>query len=89
MPRAKAHIIAKVTTIRRCNDIVIERIWTPHTTVSQQGEQVTKRHSHCNDVEIQRIGTSHTTVRQQTEQVRIVAGQRTTQNDCGIRRKIV
>ena len=43
----------------------------------------------CNDVEIERIGTSHTTVSQQAEQVRIVTGQRTTQKDDGIRRKIV
>jgi len=36
------------------NDIEIEPIGTPHTTVSQQAEQVTTRHSRCNDVEIER-----------------------------------
>ena len=70
-------------------DVEIERIGTPHTTVSQQVEQVTTRHSRCNDVEIERIGMPHTTVSQQAEQVRIVTGQRTTQKDDGIRRKIV
>ena len=43
------------------NDVEIERIGTPHSTVSQQAEQVTTRHSRCNDVKIERIGTSHTT----------------------------
>jgi len=71
------------------SDIEIERIGTPHTTVSQQAEQVTTRHSRCNDVKIERIGTSHTTVSQQAEQVRIVTAQRTTQKDDLSRRKIV
>jgi hypothetical protein len=56
-------------------DVKIERIGTPHTTVSQQAEQVTTRHSRCNDVKIERIGTPHTTVSQQAEQVRVVTGQ--------------
>jgi len=64
----------KVTTRHRCNDVKTECIWTPHTTVSHQTEQVTTRHSFCNDVDIERIGTSHTTVSQKAEQVRIVTG---------------
>jgi hypothetical protein len=71
------------------NDVENERIGTPHTTVSQQAEQVTIRHSRCNDIEIEHIGKPHATVCQQTEQVRIVTGQRTTQKDDAIRRKIV
>ena len=67
-------------------DVEIERTVTPHTTVSQQAEQVTTRHNRCNDVEIERIGT---TISQQAEQVRIVTGQRTTQKDDRSRRKIV
>jgi len=43
------------------NGVEIELIGTPHTTVSQQAEQVTTRHSCCNDVNIEHIGTSHTT----------------------------
>jgi hypothetical protein len=43
----------------------------------------------ANDVEIDRIGTSHTTVSQQAEQLRIVTGQRATQNDDQSPRKIV
>jgi len=70
-------------------DVEIERIGTPHTTVSQQAEQVTTSHSRCNDVEIERIGTPHTTVSQQAEQVRIDTGQRATQRDDRSRRKIV
>jgi hypothetical protein len=62
-------------------DVEIERIGTPHTTVSEQAEQVTTRHSHCNDVENERIGTPHTTVSQQAELVRIDTGQRATQKD--------
>jgi len=44
------------------NYVEIERIRTPHTTVSQHAEQVTTRHSRCHDVGIQRIGRSLTTV---------------------------
>jgi hypothetical protein len=43
------------------NDVEMECIGTPHTTVSQHAERVTTRHSHCKDVEIWRIGTSHMT----------------------------
>jgi hypothetical protein len=57
------------------NDVEIECIGMPHTTVSQQAEQVTTKHSRCNDVEIECIGTPHTTVSQQAEQVRVVTGQ--------------
>jgi len=71
------------------NDVEIECIGTPHSTVSEQAEQVTMRHSRCNDVKIERIGTSHTTVRQQAEQVRIDTGQRATQKEDRSRRKIV
>jgi len=71
------------------NDVEIERIGTPHSTVSQQAEQVTTRHSRSNDVKIERIGTSHTTVSQQAEQVRIDTGERATQKDDRSRRKIV
>ena len=71
------------------NDVEIERIATPHLTVTQQAEQVTMRHSHCNDLKIECIGTSHTTVSQQAEHVRIDTGQRATQKDDRSRRKIV
>ena len=81
--------LPKVTMRRRCNDVKIERIGIPHTTVSQQAEQFTTRHSHCKDVDIEHIGASHTTVSQQAEQVRIVAGQRATQKDDRSRRKLV
>jgi hypothetical protein len=57
------------------NHVEIECIGTPHTTVSQQAEQVTTSHRRCNDIEIERIGTPHMTVRQQAEQVRVVTGQ--------------
>jgi len=55
-----SHHCPKSTRGAVANDVEIERIGTPHTTVSQQAEQVTTRHSRCNDVEIERIGTSHT-----------------------------
>jgi len=71
------------------NNVEIERIGTPHSTVSQQAEPVTTGHSPCNDVKIERIGTSHTTVSQQAEQVRIDTGQRATQKDDRSRRKLV
>jgi hypothetical protein len=48
-------------------DDYIESFGTPHTTVSQQAEHVTMRHSHCNDVEIERIWMSLTTASQQAE----------------------
>jgi len=70
-------------------DVDIERIGMPHTTVRQQVEQVTTRHSRCNDVYIEHIGTSHMTVHQQAEQVRIATAQRATQKDDRSRRKIV
>jgi len=57
------------------NDVEIECIGTPHTTVSQQAEPVTTRHSRCNVVEIEHIWTPHATVSQRTEQVRVVTGQ--------------
>jgi len=53
--------LPKVATRRCFNDIVIESIGTPHTTVSHQAEHVMTRHSRYNDVEIEHIGTSHTT----------------------------
>jgi hypothetical protein len=81
--------LPKVTTTRRCNDVDIDSIGTPHTTESQQEEQVTTSHSRCNDVEIERIGTPHETVSQQAEQVRIDTGERATQRDDRSRRKIV
>jgi hypothetical protein len=71
------------------NDVEIERIGMPHSTVSQQAEQVTTRHSRCNDVEIERIAMSHTTEGQQAKQVRIDTGQRAMQNDHRSPRKIV
>jgi len=71
------------------NDVKIERIGTPHMTVSQQVEQVTMRHSHCNDVEIERIGTPHTTVSQQAVQINIDTGQWAMQKDERSRRNIV
>jgi len=89
MPGAKAHIIAKVTTRRHCNDVQIKRIGTPHRTGSEQAEQVTTRHSRCSHVEIEHIGTSHTTVSQRADQVREVTRHQTTQKDDRIRQKIV
>ena len=71
------------------NDIEIERIGTPHSSVSQQAEQVMTMHSRCNDTKSERIGTSHTTVSQQAEQVRIDTGQRVTQKYDRSQRKIV
>jgi len=81
--------LPNVTTRRCCNDVEIERIGTPHTTVSQHAEQVKTRGSRCNDVEIERIGTPHATVSQQGEQVRVFIGQRAMQKDDRSRRKIV
>jgi len=40
------------------NDVEIECNGRPHSTVSQQAEQVTTRHTRCDDVEIARIRTS-------------------------------
>ena len=70
------------------NDVEIERIGTPHSTVSEQAEQVTTRHSRCSEVKIERIGTSHTTVYKQAVQDRIGTGQLTTQKDNRSRREI-
>jgi hypothetical protein len=74
--------------MRCCNDIEIESIGTPHTTVSQEAE-LDKMRRRCNDVEIELIRTPHTTVCQQLEQVRIVTGHQTKQMDDAIQSKIV
>jgi len=63
------------------NNVKIEHIGTPHTTVSQHAEQVMMRKSRCNDIKIERSGKSHKAASQQAEQVRIVTGQRTTLKD--------
>jgi len=84
-----SHHCPKSRQVAAAKEVEIECIGTPHTTVSQQAEQITARHSRCNDVEIECIGTPHTTVSQQAEQVRIDTGQRATQKDNECRRKIV
>ena len=76
----KLTLLHKVKTRRRCNDVKIESIGTPHMIGSEHAEPVKTRRC-CNDVTIERIGTPHMTVCQHAEQARIDIRQQAMQKD--------
>jgi len=49
--QSKIASLSKVETSHYCNDVKIERIPMPGTTVSQQTEQLTTRYSSCNNID--------------------------------------